>query len=208
MQRHQDVIVPSAEPVDPVLGRACSGGSDALSPFRGSLDERAERLECERWDALFDLQRNQSVPGDAHIQAVVGRVARGCGRIVERAGREPDMPVLGRRDLWGVGFVAADQASQLPPRLRRISDGQQKMPHHRHPVGAEDEPLDVREVQRGPLGGPGPVVGLRTRMMPSVKDPAEKPRTHRRRCLGAGLIDRMPDPGRPMIDAPWHWPEP
>ena len=108
------------------------------------------------------------------------------------------MPVLGRRDLWGVGFVAADEPPELPPRLRRISHGQQEMPHHRHPVGAEDEPLDVPEVERRPVGGPGPAVGLRTRMTPSIKDPAEKPRTHRRRCLGAGLIDECRT-GRPMI---------
>ena len=59
------------------------------------------------------------------------------------------MPVLGRRDLWGIGFVTTDEPPELPARLCRSSDRQQEMPNHRHPVRAKDDPLDVREVELG-----------------------------------------------------------
>ena len=60
------------------------------------------------------------------------------------------MPVLGGGDLRGLGFVAAYEPSKLPARLLRSSYRQQEMPHHRHPVTAENEALNVvREVERG-----------------------------------------------------------
>ena len=42
VQRHQDVIVPASEPVDPVPGRARSGIADQLGAWCGPFDERAE----------------------------------------------------------------------------------------------------------------------------------------------------------------------
>ena len=67
---------------------------------------------------LLDLQRNQSGPRDADVEAVVGGTARGSGGIVSRSGREPHVPVLGSRDLRDVGFVAAHEPSELPSGLR------------------------------------------------------------------------------------------
>ena len=112
----------------------------------------------------FDLQRNQSGPRDTDVEAIVGRATRGSGGVVARSGREPDVPILGRRDLRGVGFVAADEPSELPARLCRSSDRQQEVPHHRHRVRAEDEPLDVREVERRPSRAPDCRHSLRVRV--------------------------------------------
>ena len=102
VQRHQDVIVPASETADPVLGRARSGIADRLRTLRGSFDERPKGPERQRRDAFLDLQRNQSGPRDADVEAVVGLAARGIGGIVSRSGREPHMPVLGSRDLGSV----------------------------------------------------------------------------------------------------------
>ena len=100
-----------------------------------------------RRDLLFDLQRNQPRPRDPHVEAIVGLVAWGIGGIVAWPGREPHMPVLGSRHLGNVRLVAAHQSPELPARLCRSFDPQQEVPHHRHHVRAENEPLYVREVE-------------------------------------------------------------
>ena len=169
VQRHQDVIVPASETADPVLGRTCSGIADQLRSLRGSFDEHTKGLERQRWDAFFDLQRDQSGPRDADVEAIVGRATRGIGKIVSRPGREPHMPVRGSRDLRDVGFVTADEPSELPARLCRSSDRQQEMPHHRHRVAAENEPLNVREVERRPVPGPGIAIAPWVFMRPSTE---------------------------------------
>ena len=167
VQRHQDVIVPTSETADPVLGRTWSGVADQLRALRGSFDEHAEGLERECWHALFDLERNESGPRDTDVEAIVGRATRSIGEIVSRSGREPDMPVLGRRDLRDVGFVAADEPRELPARFCRSSDRQQEVPHHRHRVGAENEPLDVREFERRPSRTPeSPSLAWGSRRLP------------------------------------------
>ena len=57
--------------------------------------------------------------------------------------REPDVPVFGSRDLRRVGLVAADEPPEQLACRRGNADRQQEMPHHRHPVAAQDEALNV-----------------------------------------------------------------
>ena len=104
MQRHQDVIASVSESADPVLRVALAGIADQFRPFGGAVDERAERLERERRNAIPDLQRNHSRPGDAEVQAIVGLATRSIGGIVPRSRLEPDVPVFGSGDLWRVGL--------------------------------------------------------------------------------------------------------
>ena len=96
---------------------------------------------------MFEPQRHQSRPGETDVEAVVRRMARSIGEIVSRSGPEPHVPVLGGRDLRGVGFVAAHEPPELPARLCRRFDRQQEVPHHRHQVSAENEALNVGEVE-------------------------------------------------------------
>ncbi len=190
VQRHQHVIVSAAKTTDPVLGRTGSGIPDRLCSARSSFDERSEGSERERRNAFLHLQRHQSGPCDADVETIVGRATRGIGGIVSRSGRKPHVPVLGSRELRGVGFVAAHEPSKLPARLCRTSYRQQEMPDHRHSVSAKNEPLNVREVERGLSEGP------RIALTPCVsKQPAEKPRAfHRRRCLRDVLLSHRPTP--------------
>ena len=58
------------------------------------------------------------------------------------------------------------EPSELPARLCGIFHRQQEMPHDRHSVTAENEPLNVREVERGRIAI----------MPPCIKQPAKKPR--------------------------------
>ena len=112
MQRHQHVIASFAKGADPVLRRTRSGIAHQLRSFGGSGRERAERLKRKRRNTIFDLQRNHSRPGNAHVQAVVGLVARDVGWIVSRSRLEAHMPVFGGGDLRRVGFIAADKPSE------------------------------------------------------------------------------------------------
>jgi hypothetical protein len=97
---------------------------------------------------LLDLQRNHSRPGDSDVQAIVRLAARRFRRIISRAGREPDVPILGGSDLRGVSRVSADEASEQLACLGRDIHGEQEMSHHWHPVTAKDESLNIPEVER------------------------------------------------------------
>jgi hypothetical protein len=63
MQRHQSMVFPLAKAAYPVERRARSGIAHQFGAFGGSGDERTERLEGEGWNAIFDLQRDQPLPG-------------------------------------------------------------------------------------------------------------------------------------------------
>ena len=147
VQGKQHVIIPTPETADPSAGERLPRVSDQLCTLRRSFDERPKRPERQRRDAFLDLQRDQPGPRDPEVEAIVGRVARGIGGIVARPGREPHMPIVGRRHLGNVRLVAAHQSSELPARRCRIFDPQQEVPHHRHHVRAENEALYVREVE-------------------------------------------------------------
>ena len=58
------------------------------------------------------------------------------------------MPVLGRRDLGRVGFVAVDEPTEELACRRGDIDLQQEMPHDRHAVAAENDALNVFQIQR------------------------------------------------------------
>ena len=107
-------------------------------------------------------------------------MARGIGGIVCRSGREPHVPVRRSRDLGGVGFVAAHEPSELPARLCRSLYRQQEVPHHRHSVSAENEPLNVREVERRFSAGSRCAITPWV-IPPSTKQSAKKPRALHRR---------------------------
>jgi hypothetical protein len=93
------------------------------------------------------------------------------------------MPVLGSGDLRDVGFVAVHKPSELHARPRRSSYRQQEMPHHRHSVTAENEPLNVCEVKRR-IFRRWIAIGLLMFRQRSAKPSANKPRAlHRRRSL-------------------------
>ncbi|MGA9887999.1 MAG: hypothetical protein WBQ31_10925, partial [Candidatus Acidiferrales bacterium] len=64
------------------------------------------------------------------------------------------MPVFGSGDLRDIGFVPAYEPSELSARCCRISYFQQEMPHHRHSVTAQNEALNVSEVEWGLFQGP------------------------------------------------------
>jgi hypothetical protein len=61
--------------------------------------------------------------------------------------RESDVPVLGGGNLRRVGLVTADEPSEQLARRGGDTDRQQEMPHHRHPVTAQNEALNIFEVQ-------------------------------------------------------------
>lgn len=69
------------------------------------------------------------------------------GRIVSRPRRKPYVPVFGCRNLRRIGLISTDEASEQLARLRGVNHRQQEMPHHRHSVTTENEPLNVREVE-------------------------------------------------------------
>src|SRR5438105_1628599 len=140
MQRYQDMIASSAKSADPVLRVALAGVADQFRAFGGAGDERTERVERERRDAIPDLQGDQPGPGNADVEAIVGLATRYIGRVVSRPRFEPDMPILGGRDLWRVQLVAADESSKQLAGLGGNVHRQQEMPYHRHPVASQDEP--------------------------------------------------------------------
>ena len=152
MQRQHDVIASRPETADPVLRPILSGVADPFRPRGGPGDERVERLEGEVGNVILDLQRQQSRPGDAQVQAIVGLAARRLRRIVSRARLESDVPVPGRRDLGGVGFIAVDEPPEELAGRRGDIDLQEEMPHDRHAVAADDEALNVFQIQ---WPGPG-----------------------------------------------------
>ena len=79
MQRHHHVIARGFKGADPILRGTCPGIAHQARTRGGSGDEGAEGLEGECRDAIFDLECDQSGPGDAHVKAVVRLVARGSG---------------------------------------------------------------------------------------------------------------------------------
>ena len=147
MQRNQDVIAACPESTNPVLRVALAGVAYQLRAFGGSSDERAERLERELRDAAFYLQGDQPGPCDANVQAVIRLPTRRVGGVVSWPGREPHVPIFSGGDLWRVGFVAVDEPSEQLAGLRGAADRKQKMPHHRHPVTAQNKALDVAEIE-------------------------------------------------------------
>jgi hypothetical protein len=60
------------------------------------------------------------------------------------------VPILGRSDLRGVSLVSADEAPEEFACFRRQVHSEQEMPHHRHPVTAKDETLNIGEVECSP----------------------------------------------------------
>src|SRR5436190_2754270 len=156
MQRDQDMIASGAKSTDPVLRGTLAGVANQFRTFSRAGDERAERVERERRNAIPDLQRDQSGPGNADVEAIVGLAARDIGGVVFRSRLKPDVPVFGSSDLRRVGLIAANEPPEQPAGLGGNANRQQEMPHHRHPVPAEDEPLNVAELERAPRGRTGP----------------------------------------------------
>src|SRR5437762_1239894 len=74
--------------------------------------------------------------------------------------RDQDMIASGAKStdpvLRGVGLIAANEPPEQPAGLRGNADRQQEMSYHRHPVPAQDEPLNVAELERAPRGRTGP----------------------------------------------------
>src|SRR5258707_15132927 len=168
MQRYQHMIGSCPKSADPVLRIALAGVAHQFRAFGGAGDERTERVERERRDATPDLQRDQSGPGNADVEAIVGLAARDIGGVVSRPRLEPDVPVFGGGDLRRVGLIAANEPPEQPASLRGNADRQQEMPYHRHPVAAQDEPLYVAELEQAPRAraGPGITCGLVVRHAP------------------------------------------
>src|ERR1700691_4106794 len=79
MQRDQDVIASSAKSSDPLLRVALAGVAHQLRAFGGSGDERTERVERKRRDAIPALQRDQPRPGNADVEAIVRFATRDIG---------------------------------------------------------------------------------------------------------------------------------
>src|SRR6267154_5715143 len=156
MQRYQHMIASSAKSADPVPRVALAGVAHQFRAFGGAGDERTEQVERERRDAIPDLQRDQSGPGNADVEAIVGLAARDIGGVVSRPRLEPDVPVFGGGDLRRVGLIAANEPPEQPAGLRGNTDRKQEMSYHRHPVPAQDEPLNVAELERAPRGRTGP----------------------------------------------------
>jgi len=127
---------------------ADAAGASVGGALGGAGDEGTKRFERQVRHPVLDLQCHQSRPSDPKVEAIIGFVARGLGRIVLRARLESDMPVLRGRDLRRVGFVAADEPSQCPARRVGHTHLQQEMPYHRHSVAAENEALDIVDIKR------------------------------------------------------------
>jgi hypothetical protein len=121
--------------------------------------------------------RAYAMPMVRHFLLTVGAPAharRQLARLV--SGHESDVPQVTTAEDWHVGFapgpgddlvdaarrtpdyclnvgitwpglVAVHEMSELSARLCRNTHRQQEVPHHRHRVSAENETLDVREVE-------------------------------------------------------------
>ena len=142
------MVAARSEAADPMLRRARSDVAHQRRPLGGSRRKRSERLERERGHVIRELQRDHAGPGNAEVEAIVGLTARTLGRVVAGTWRKADMPVARGGDLRRVRLVAADEPSEQRARSGGDADRQQEMPHHRHPIAAQDEALDVVEVQR------------------------------------------------------------
>src|SRR5467141_77157 len=127
MQRHQDMISSGTKSADPALGVALAGIADQFRAFGGAGDERTERVERERRNAIPDLQRDQSRPGNADVEAIVGFALRDIRGVVAWPRLEPYVPVLGGRDLWRVQVLATDESSEQLPGLGGNVHRQQEM---------------------------------------------------------------------------------
>ena len=58
-----------------------------------------------------------------------------------------DVPSFGSGDLRHVGFVAIGEPSEQVAGRGGSADRQQEMPHHRHPVTAQNKALNIAEVE-------------------------------------------------------------
>src|SRR5258708_16531319 len=74
-------------------------------------------------------------------------MAGNSGGIVSRPRRKPDVPIFGSSNLRRVGLISTDETSEQLARLRRGNNGQQEMPHHWHFVTAENESLNIGEIE-------------------------------------------------------------
>src|SRR5258708_17648906 len=110
MQRHQDMIASSAKSADPVPRVALAGVAHQFRAFGGAGDERTERVERERRDAIPDLQRDQSGPGNADVEAIVGLAARDIG-----GGVSPPPLAPARALSCGGRLLRARLVPPLPP---------------------------------------------------------------------------------------------
>jgi hypothetical protein len=133
---------------DPVLGRTCSGIAYQAGSGGRSGDERVEGLERERWDAIFDLQCDQPGPGDAKVKAVVGLATWDIGEVVSWPRSEAYVPVFCSGNLWRVRLVSTDQPPKQLACLARNAHCKYEMPDHWHSVSAQDEPLNITQVER------------------------------------------------------------
>ena len=153
------MVAALAKAADPVFRAARSGVADQFGALGGPDDEGVERLEGQRRQPMFELQRDHSGPGDAEVETIVGLAPRRIRLIICGPRPKADPPVPGCCDLRRVGLVAADEPAEKFARFRRDADLQQEVPHHRHPIAAQDETLDVLKIQ---CAGGGSLIGMRT----------------------------------------------
>src|SRR5450631_1316151 len=100
---------------------------------------------------MRSLISSATSPGNAEVETIVWLEPRDAVGIVAWSWLEPDVPVFGGRDLRRVGLVAANKSSEQLAGFRRDPHCQKEMPHHRHSVAPQDEPLNIRKIQRGIL---------------------------------------------------------
>ena len=147
VQGHHHVVVAGAESADPVLRPAVAVIADLGGPLRRPLDEGIEGAGWDRGKAIGNAQSRQARPRDADVQAVVGLPLGWRRRIVIRSWAR-HVPFVGRRDLWSVALVSGRESAQQ--RASRVGGLhlEQEVPHERHPIATEDDPLDVGQLQR------------------------------------------------------------
>src|SRR5712664_1251208 len=174
VQRQEDLVASLSESTDPVLRVALAGIADQFRAFGGTGDERAERFERERRDALLDFQRDQPGPCDAKVQAIVWPAARSVSGIVAWSWLEPHVPIFRSGDLRRIRFVATDEPSEQLAGVGGNADRQQEMPHHRHLVTAQNKALNVAEFEWVPRTGFGVGIVSGTFMLHSAEPAAEE----------------------------------
>jgi hypothetical protein len=146
VERDQHMIVARAESTHPVLRAARASVTQILRTLRRALDERIEGPVRKAGEAILYFQRYQPRPRNAHVEAVIGLPPGRRLAVVFRA-RHRDMPLLGRGDLRCVVFVTAGQPPEKNAcRCRRVHL-QQKMSHHWHAIHAQDEALNLAQIQ-------------------------------------------------------------